>query len=46
MVKYSGMKVAPFPQELSMYEELPFSVRMYRQYRTRPVMGTPGFMFR
>ena len=43
---YSGMKVAPFPQELSMYEELPFSVRMYRQYRTRPVMGTPGFMFR
>ena len=43
---YSGMKVAPFPKELSMYEELPFSVRMYRQYRTRPVMGTPGFMFR
>ena len=43
---YSGMKVAPFPKELSMYAELPFSVRMYRQYRTRPVMGTPGFIFR
>ena len=43
---YTGMKVAPFPDELSMYEELPYSARVYRQLRSRPTLGVPGVMFR
>lgn len=43
---YTGMKVQPFPPELNSYEEIPFSLRMYKQYRERPILGNPSYMMR
>lgn len=43
---YTGMKVQPFPPELNSYEEIPFSLRMYKQYRERPILGNPNYIFR
>lgn len=43
---FSGMRFQPFPSELSMYDELPFSMKIYKQMRTVPAFGNPGMMFR
>ena len=43
---FSGMKFDPFPPELNMYDELPFSMRIYKQMRTVPAFGNPSMMFR
>lgn len=43
---FSGMRFQPFPPELSMYDELPFSMRIYKQMRTVPAFGNPNMMFR
>lgn len=43
---YTYMKLPPFPAELSMYDKLPYSVRIYRQFRSVPTMGNPNYIFR
>lgn len=44
---YTGMKVYPFPEELKIYEELPYSATVLRQFRRSPTLGAPGgYMFR
>ena len=43
---YSNMKLDAFPQELSIYEELPYTVRIYSQIRRTPSLGVPGYYFR
>ena len=43
---YTGMKVYPFPEELKMYEELPYSATVLRQFRKSPTLGSPNYMFR
>lgn len=44
---YAGMKVSPFPEELKMYEELPYSATVLRQFRKSQTLGAPGgYMFR
>lgn len=43
---YAGMKVSPFPDELKMYEELPYSATVLRQFRKSPTLGSPNYMFR
>lgn len=43
---YTGMKVSPFPEELKMYEELPYSATVLRQFRRTPALGNPNYMFR
>ncbi len=43
---YTGMKVPPFPEELTMYEELPYSARIMRQFRRSPNLGMPNFTFK
>lgn len=35
---YTGMKVSPFPEELKMYEELPYSATVLRQFRRSPIL--------
>ena len=44
---YTGMKVSPFPDDLKMYDELPYSATVLRQFRKSPTLGAPGgYMFR
>lgn len=43
---YSKMRLEPFPEELNIYEELPYSVRIYSQIRRTPSLGVPGYYFR
>ena len=43
---YAGMNVSPFPEELKMYEELPYSATVLRQFRRTPAIGSPNYMFR
>lgn len=43
---YTGMKVSPFPEELKMYKELPYSATVLRQFRRTPALGNPNYMFR
>lgn len=43
---YSKIKLPQFPQELSGYKQLPYSARLYRQYRFTPPAGNPSIMFR
>lgn len=42
---YTGMKVSPFPEELKMYEELPYSATVLRQFKRRPTLGSPNYFF-
>lgn len=43
---YTNMKLLPFPAELSMYDKLPYSGRIYRQFRLVPTIGNPNYIFR
>ncbi len=40
---FSNAKYQPFPSELSLYEELPFKMRVYKQIRTNPAFGNPNY---
>lgn len=41
---YTGMKVSPFPEELKIYEELPYSATLLRQFRRSPILGSPNYI--